>query len=252
MVGFLDALEVVFKGCIHVQADHVAPRHHQRTDLPVIQPKHIAHHRVLVRLDHTGRRAFHQHGVDFFFRHGAAAGFFHSHQAKERAGRCGQQQYKRLGGHRQKVDGPRYQAGKRFGVRLPDALGHQFTDNDREVGDQHHHQTGGGVAAKRHRHTQRFQPDCQRTGQCGLAHDTVQNANRRDANLDGGQESRRVFAQFDCSGGTAVALIHQLLQTGPAGGDQCDLRHGKQAVEKDEGEEYCYFHTKGAWRALGS
>ena len=92
--------------------------------------------------------------------------------------------------------------------RLANALGHQFAHHNGEVRDQHHHQPGGRIAAKRHGHAQCFQPQCQRAGQCGLTHDTVQDANRRDADLDGGEKTRRVFAQLHGSGGTAIALIH--------------------------------------------
>ncbi|MNV50185.1 hypothetical protein D3C71_1421820 [compost metagenome] len=251
VVGFLDAFEVVFKRRIHVQTHHITTRHHQRADLTVVQPEHIAHHGVLVRFDHARSGALHQHGVDLFFGHRAAAGFLHTHQAQQRARGGGQQQHKRLGGQRQKVDGPRHQAGKGLGVRLADALGHQFTHHDREIRDQHHHQAGGRVAAKRHGNAQCFKPQRQGPSQGGLTHDTVQHANRCDADLDGGEKTRGVFAQLHGSGGAAIALINQLLQPGFAGRDQSDLGHGKQAVEKDEGEEYCYFHTKGALRALG-
>jgi len=79
------------------------------------------------------------------------------------------------------------------------------------------------VAAVGQRHAQALQPRCQRRCQGGLAHDTVQHANGRDADLDGGEKTRGVFAQLHGSGGTAIALINQLLQPHLAGRDQSDL-----------------------------
>jgi TnpA family transposase len=126
VVRCVDALKVLFKRGIHVQAHHVAPRHHQGANLPVIKPEHVPDHGVLVRLDDTSRRALDEHGVDLFLGHGAAAGLLDPQQTQQRAGGGGQQDHKRLGGDRQQVDGPCHQPRKQLGVRLANALGHQL------------------------------------------------------------------------------------------------------------------------------
>jgi len=108
-------------------------------------------------------------------------------------------------------------------VRLANALGHELAHDDGEVGDQHHHQAGGGIAAVGLGYPQGFQPDRQRAGQRGLAHDTVEHADRRDADLDGGEKAGGVFAQLHGGGGAAIALIDQLLQPCLACSDQSDL-----------------------------
>jgi hypothetical protein len=79
------------------------------------------------------------------------------------------------------------------------------------------------VAAVLHGHAQAFQPGGQRGGQRGLAHDAVEHADRGDADLDGGEKTRGVFAELHGSGGAAIALINQLLQPGFAGRDQSNL-----------------------------
>lgn len=102
MIRLVDALEVFFKRLVQIQAHRVTPRNHERANLPIIEPKHIADHGVLVRLDHPRCRAFDQHGVNLFFGHRTAAGLFDPEQTQQRAGGGGQQNDKRLGGNRQK------------------------------------------------------------------------------------------------------------------------------------------------------
>ena len=245
VVGLFDAVEVVGKRIVHVQKHDVGARHHERANLAVVQAEHVAHHGVLVRLDHTGRGAFDQHGVDLFFGDRRAFGFFHPHGAQQTA--CGgrQEPHKGLGRHSQHVDGSGHQTGKGFGVGLADALGHQLADHDREIGDGQHHKAGGGVARQGLRHAHRNQPHRQRARQSRFTHDTVEHADGGDADLDRRQKTGGVFAQFDSGGSTAVALIDEFLQPGLAGGDQGNLGHGKQAIETDEGKQYRYFHTAG-------
>ena len=149
MVAFFNAGQVVFKRQVHIQHHHVAARHHERADLPVVQPEHVAHHGVLVRFDHARRGALGQHGVDLFFGHGLVAVVFDAHHLQQAVGRDGQQAHKGFGGTRQPVNRPRHQPRQRFGVRLANALGHQFTDHNGEISDQQHHQTGGAIGVVR-------------------------------------------------------------------------------------------------------
>ena len=244
MVGLLHAPQIDFQAVVNVQADHVATRHHERANLAVIESKHIAHHGVLLRLDHACGATFHQNGLNLFFRHGCAAVFLDAQQLEQAARGCRQQPDKRLGGQRQKIDGARDQPRKGFGVGLAHALGHQLTDHDGEVRNQHHDQAGGEVTSRLGIQACLNKPLRQRPCQCGLAHDAVEHANRGDTNLNGGEKTCRVFTQFDSSCRAAVALIHQFLHAGFAGGDQRNFRHGEQTVQTDESEKYGYFHSQ--------
>ncbi len=60
-------------------------------------------------------------------------------------------------------------------------------------------------------------------------------------------ERKRVGSSpsFMAAMSAGIALIDQLLQPGLARGNQRQLGHGKKAIEKDEGEKYCYFHRQG-------
>ena len=199
---------------------------------------------MLVRLDHPGGGALDQHRVDLFLGHRAATGFLDTQQAQQGAGGHRQQHHERLGGHGQHVDRSCNQACESLWMRLSDALGHEFTHDDRKIRDRQHHQTRGGVPSLGRRDAQTRQPDGQWAGQRGFANDAVEHTDGSDANLDGGQKPRRVLSQFDRGLGRSVALIHELLQPCLACGDQCDLRHGKQAVEEDESEKYGDFHRE--------
>ena len=189
--------------------------------------------------------------MDLGLGHRAGAVVLHAQQAQQALGGRRQQLDERLGGQRQPVDGAGDQPGQRFGIALAQALGHQFADDDGEVRDDHHDHAGGRVAGGLVVHAHGPQPFAQRLGQGGLADDTVEHPDGGDADLDGGEEAGGVFTQLHGGDCAAVALICQLLQPRLARRDQCQLRHGKQAIEEDEGEKYCYFHKGEARCFLG-
>jgi hypothetical protein len=236
------------KRVLHVQRHHVCARHHERADLPVVQAEHVAHHLVLVRLDHARARALGQHGVDLVLGHGGGV-LLHAQQAQQRPRGQRQQLHERLGGHGQPVDRAGHQARQRLGVALAQALGHELAHDDGEVGDEHHHQARGGVARGLGLHAQADEPIAQRLGQRRFAHDAVEHADGGDADLDGGEKARGVLAQLGGGDGAAIALIDQLLQARLTCRNQCQLGHGEQSIEQDEGEQYCYFHK---WEARGA
>ncbi|MNS65395.1 hypothetical protein D3C72_985590 [compost metagenome] len=73
VVGFFDAVQVFIERLFHVQVHDIAARHHQRCQLAVVQPEHVAHHGVLVLFDHAGFGTLDQQRVDFFLGHARAA-----------------------------------------------------------------------------------------------------------------------------------------------------------------------------------
>ncbi|MCY1216440.1 hypothetical protein D9M72_283130 [compost metagenome] len=104
VVRRLHTRQVFVKGDIEVERCHISSRHHQRADLAIVEPEHIAHHHMLMRFNHARRRAFGQHGVNLFLGHRAATGFLHAQQAQQRAGGHRQQHDERFGCHREPVD----------------------------------------------------------------------------------------------------------------------------------------------------
>jgi hypothetical protein len=57
-----------------IQPFHIRARHHQRGQRPIVKPKHVLHHLVLMLLDHARVDTLFEAGSDFFFGHGTRAG----------------------------------------------------------------------------------------------------------------------------------------------------------------------------------
>ena len=110
----------------------------------------------------------------------------------------------RVGGDRQQVhERRRYPRQQRASARPPGArcprrcaapstLGHQLAEDDREVGDGDHHQAGGDEAARLGFQPLRRSQAASGAGEDRVADDAVQQADRGDADLDGGEKARRL------------------------------------------------------------
>ncbi len=242
MLRFDDPFQVFFKGKLDVEIDDIGAGNHQRTDLAIIEAEDIAHHVVLLALDHAGLGTFFEHGLDFFL--GDALRFLLAltHQAQDGVGGEGEQTLEGPRHQREEVHRPGDQAGDALGVELGDTLGYQFADDDGDIGDHHDHQAGGGDAACLRVETQCLQLDRQRYRQDGFADNAVEDADRGDADLDRGQEACRLVVQFDRDGGGAVAILRQPRQAGAPCRDEGDLGHGESAVDQHEGNQEQDFH----------
>ena len=197
---------------------------------------------MLVLLNRTRCSAFSQHGMNFIFCHGGIIVLAHPQQLEQAVGGGGQQNDKWLGDFGQQIDGLGHQAGNAFGVGLPQTLGHQLTNHNRYIGDQHDHNGSGQGAGVFERHPLFNHPHGQGLCQGCLTKNTVQHTNRGDTNLDGGEKTRGVFAELQRGSSSSIALIYQLLKPCPACCDQRDFGHGKYAVQDDEGDKYRNFH----------
>ena len=78
----------------------VGARHHQRAEPPVVEVEHVAHHLVLVHLDHAGVDALLQAGRDLLLGHRAGRVQVDAQQLERRGGGARQQQHEGLGGAR--------------------------------------------------------------------------------------------------------------------------------------------------------
>jgi len=123
------------------------------------------------------------------------------------------------------------------GLELGDALGHQFADDDGDVGDDDDHEARGKVAAEFLVQAQTMQPGGEGCRQNGLADDTVEDADRGNADLDGRQEARRFVVQRQGNAGSTVAILGQSRQSRATCGDERDFRHGKCAVKQDKTDQ---------------
>ncbi len=61
-----------------------------------------------------------------------------------------------------------------------------------------------------------------------------EDADQGDADLDRGQEPRRLLGQLDSGGRAGVALVCPLAQAGLAGRHDGNLGHGQHAVEQEQ------------------
>ena len=243
MFGIGDDRHVLVERQTHIEPDHLRAGHHERGDLPVIETEHIAHHGVLVLFNDPGFRAFDQHGVDFLFRNAGTGHFTLAKQTQQQGRGIGQQQDEGARQHGEHLHRARHQASDAFRIDLTDPLGHQLTYHDGDIGDDHHNQNGGAVFTDLGLNAQTLQPFGQRSGQCRFPDNPVEDADRGDADLNGGQETGRVFAQFDGNGSGLVAFFGTLGQARLARRHQSDLRHGKQAIKHDEADQDENFHV---------
>ena len=78
-------------------------------------------------------------------------------------------------------------------------------------------------------------PEGEWFGQHGLADDTVEDADRGDADLDGRQEPRRLVMQLNGHDSGAIAVFRQPGQARATSGDEGYFRHGKRAIQDDKG-----------------
>ncbi|MPN33402.1 hypothetical protein SDC9_180889 [bioreactor metagenome] len=87
-----------------------------------------------------------------------------------------------------------------------------------------------------------MQPECKRPGQRRFTNDTVEDANRGNADLDGGQKAGGIFTKLDRHLRSTVSILGKTGQAGPPRGDKGNLRHGEEAVQDDQGNKNKDFH----------
>lgn len=121
--------------------------------------------------------------------------------------------------------------GPLFGIAHGNGLRNQLADNQRQVGDEgdggHHGQIGGIGLCPRYQGKQGHQV----VGNVGTSVGTRNDADERDAYLDGGKKFFGFFQLLQHSFGPFVPLTDQGFQTCLAGGNECDFVHGKDAVQ---------------------
>jgi len=178
-------------------------------------------------------------------------GIVHAQYTQDELRRARQQPDERTSDDRENLDRPRDEPGHALRIDLADALRHQFADDDREIGhrhdDRHQRQQGGRLRLG----APRLEPGRQRRRERRLADDAAQHRDRRDADLHRGQEARRFGAEFDGDPGGRIAPLDHGLQACPARAHQRDLRHRKEAVEKDQQYEREDFHVHPVWGTPG-
>ena len=204
-----EALQVGFQILVHVEINDFAARHHEGGDLPVVEAENVTYHLVLVMLDNSGIGSFLQHHVQLFLGHRLASRILDAKEPQGELGRAGQKHHERFRHGCQHHHRARSYAGQRLRVDLGQTLGDQFAHHDGKIGNRDDHQAGGGVPRSRRRHAQRLQPFAKRFCQGGFADNPVEDADRRDPDLNGRQERVRVVTQLQGRARSLVARISQ-------------------------------------------
>ena len=219
-------------GVVQGDPEHVVAGGHRHPHRTVAQAQDFLDHHLLFGLDQAGRGAFGQDGRHLFLGHVRAIAILDAQQLENAGGGGGQQQDERLQHDRQLGDRPGHLGRHRLGEDQRQALGHQFADDQRDIGDAHDHHGGREeFGVLRQRREGDFQNAIQLARDGRLTIGARQNADQGDAHLDRGQELSRFFRQFQRRPGPPVAPFRPRLQLGFPRGDDRQFSHGEQAVE---------------------
>ncbi len=244
MLGLDHQHEVVVERTLQVEVDDVGARDHQRAEQAFVEAEDVAHHLVFLALDHASLGAFFQQGADFLFGEDRGGLLAFAHHPQQAVGGQRQQHDEGAGQPRQQADRARYRTCDALRMELRQALGNQFADDDRDIGDDDHHQCGGADEADVLVQPQRLQPDDQRCGESGLADDAAEDADRGDADLHRRQVARRRVAEFDGDRRGLVAFVGQASQPRAACSREGELGHREQPVEHDQEKKEEDFHGR--------
>ena len=187
---------------------------------------------------------FGQNGLDLFVGHAVARLARLAKQPQDQTARCIEKPDQRCSHLGQQCHGRRYTACNRFRLTQCDLLWHEFADNQRQIGDDHDHRTDANSIGKGWRQALPKKPARQtgtqrRAGKC-----TRQNADQRDADLDGGQETAGIIGKLDGHAGAAAALVGHYPQSRWAGGNHCEFRHGENTIEDRQQHDRNYFKVQ--------
>ena len=141
------------------------------------------------------------------------------------------------GDDRQQTHHRRDLACDRLGRAQRDLLGHQFPDDEGRVGDECHH----GPDPERARSTcgdaSSHQPCGEPQAKRRAGESAGQDADERDADLNGGKEAAGVRSQLEGRRGAADIPLHHALETSRTGRDNCQFGHGKKAVHGNQNDD---------------
>ncbi len=170
-----EAAQVFLIGQARVQIDDFRTGQHDRGHVTVVEPENIAQHFALAADDGPGFRTLVDHGLYFLFRNRLLLIRVYPEETQQPARGKGQQRHKGTADHGKQRHGPGHETRHALGVDLPEAFGHEFPDDDGQVGDEgddHRHRYGRGRGRSKVHVVP--QPAGQRLGQCGFPENAAQ------------------------------------------------------------------------------
>ncbi len=141
--------------------------------------------------------------------------------------------------------------GDTLGIAQGDLLGHQFAQDQRQIGDddddEHHAQHIGDIG----RDADGFQPIGEAQAQRGAGKGAGKHPNEGNADLDRGQELAGVFGEAERDGGALVALVGKDAQARRAGGYDRQFGHRQRSVDDGQNDDNQDFYEQGVFTICG-
>ena len=190
----------------------IGARRHHLAHRAVGEPHHAGNDRTFMLLDHAGLACLGDDQVQFFRRYVILGLALQAHQLEQQGTRRIEQPAERRGAPGEPVHRWGHEYGDRLGRTQGDLLGHQFTDDQREIGGDADDQRKADRAGRFLRKTKPAQPRRDGRTQAGARISTCQNTDQRDADLNRGQEFARVGGKNDRRARAALAGARHRLQ----------------------------------------
>ena len=170
--------------------------------------------------------------------------FAEPQQAGHACGAARQEPYERRGQQREQAHGPCCQLGDLFRRVHADAFGHELPEYEGQVGYDDDDRDLRHDRGRAQGNAECGELPAEFRGQRIARVDTREDAYQRDADLDGREELVGVLDDPERAPRAGVSLPGTQFEVGTAGRDQCDFRHGEDAVEQDQQDDDDDFHIE--------
>src|SRR5215217_62079 len=228
---------VLLRRVVGVQPDDVGARRHQRAYRAVVEPERALGKVTFFVLEDARVCPFLEQDLDLPLAYRRLGGGPYPQEPQHRVGRYAEKPDRWGSQGREEAHGPRHARGNRFGAVQGQTLGHQLSQDQREVGDErYHHAEGDGSGVRREAGNGAREGSRQGLGYRRPAHGAGQDPDQGDPDLHGGEETIRRVGKLQRVAGLAVTRIGTLPKACLAGRNQGRLRHGEETVE--EGQHY--------------
>lgn len=220
-----------------IDPGHVGARSHDAAHQTVAEAQDPGDHRPLVALDDARGLGLGHETTDLLLGHRARAFCLLADQPEHRPRRSVEEPHGRQSRARDHPHAGRHHAGDPFGVAQGEVLGDQFADDHRQVGDHADHQGVAQCVGPALAQAQIDQNQGEAVAQSRARDHAGEDADQRDADLNGGQKPPRLLGQREGGLRAGAALLGQGAQPALASRDQGQLRQREDAVERDQQDD---------------
>jgi hypothetical protein len=219
---------------IEIDPVHIRARRHDGRDRAVGQRQHAVDHLLLDLVDHPGLGALGDGEAHFLFGDAIAATFRNAQQLQDYGRRALENPREGPADACNDLQRPRHAHGDRFRRSQRHAFGDEFADDHRHRRDADHHEGDRDGRPMRRDTGHLVKHRSERRAQRGTAECARQDADERDADLHGRQETAGLIGEGQRMLGARLALGRHLLQPQTARRHHRHFRHGKKAIEQEQ------------------